>query len=641
MNKKGIRTVVPYFLLIGVVIAALILFFCLYNFPRTRSNDYAVNSYHVSAFVKENGSIDIRETISVHFDKESHGIYRYIPLSSNVSFENGDKNYDRRYVYQISNIKSYSHKFYYSKENGNMVIMLGSPYSLADEYETYDFAYTLSLGNDMVGDFDQFYYNLIGDGWDTTIENFSVDIDFEKQISDRPIYFYVQLASQAQIEQQITNSHVSFSCPFVLQPFSPLTARVVLEEGYFSFPPVQTNVVDFLIAIISIVFLGIAAILFIVKNNKKKIVPIVEFSAPDGITPADAGYIVDRAIETGELSSLIVYWASKGYVKIVEEEEKVTVVKLKDCDDKFKNYEQNIFKAMFADQPLFDISTPSEKVGLAFVRAKNEVKAQNKKFFSSNVTTFKHLFLVIASILFALNVFFVAKNIGFDSLAQFLPILCLGTCMFLGLEMILLAKEKQLAMSKFSCGFCIFLGSLIVAGVWIFCSVALFETYNLSTLSVLLVPIILLPIIAFSFLFNDMVEDENHSLGKIHGLRKFIVTTEQSRIEVLAKENPQMFFDILPYAYVLGVSGVWIDKFKTVELACPSWYACSNPSIVNAIIATRIVSSLSRLDRCIVISIPRSSGSSISAGGHHFGGGHFGGGGHAGGGFGGGGGGRW
>ena len=88
------------------------------------------------------------------------------------------------------------------------------------------------------------------------------------------------------------------------------------------------------------------------------------------------------------------------------------------------------------------------------------------------------------------------------------------------------------------------------------------------------------------------------------------------------------FYNILPYAYVLGVSDAWIKQFEGIAIAPPDWYESAdtfdyyrfNRSL------NRTIHSASR----VMNSIPQSSGGSSSGGG--FSGGGFSGGGSGGGG---------
>ena len=61
-------------------------------------------------------------------------------------------------------------------------------------------------------------------------------------------------------------------------------------------------------------------------------------------------------------------------------------------------------------------------------------------------------------------------------------------------------------------------------------------------------------------------------LGKIRGFKKFLETAEKERLEALVMKNPNYFYDILPYTYVLRVSDKWIKKFETINIEEPEWY---------------------------------------------------------------------
>ena len=92
-------------------------------------------------------------------------------------------------------------------------------------------------------------------------------------------------------------------------------------------------------------------------------------------------------------------------------------------------------------------------------------------------------------------------------------------------------------------------------------------------------------------------------------------------------QNPQYFYDILPYAYVLGISDKWIKKFETINLQAPNWYD-SNTSF-NAITFGSFISNTMNSAHSSMASSPSSSSSSSggSSGGGSSGGGSGGGGG--------------
>ena len=72
----------------------------------------------------------------------------------------------------------------------------------------------------------------------------------------------------------------------------------------------------------------------------------------------------------------------------------------------------------------------------------------------------------------------------------------------------------------------------------------------------------------------------NKLLGKILGFKRFLTTAEKPQLEKLVEENPEYFYDILPYTYVLGVSDKWIKQFETISIQAPDWYVGNNFDII-------------------------------------------------------------
>ncbi len=64
----------------------------------------------------------------------------------------------------------------------------------------------------------------------------------------------------------------------------------------------------------------------------------------------------------------------------------------------------------------------------------------------------------------------------------------------------------------------------------------------------------------------------NEILGKLRGFKRFLETAEKPQLEALVNENPEYFYNILPYTYALGVSEVWMSQFETIAMQAPGWY---------------------------------------------------------------------
>ena len=124
-------------------------------------------------------------------------------------------------------------------------------------------------------------------------------------------------------------------------------------------------------------------------------------------------------------------------------------------------------------------------------------------------------------------------------------------------------------------------------------------------------------------------------LDNVLGFKEFLQAAEKDKLETLLAENPQYYYDILPYANVLGVSDIWEDKFKGLTMEPPSYYR--GFTVWDVLIFNSLYRHSYRAYSSATVSRPSSS--SRSGGG--FSGRSGGGGGFSGGGFGGGGGRRW
>ncbi len=644
MNKHGIKTKFPFGVLIGLIILFAVLFLFNFNFPQTltdNSNEYQITSMQISAFVREDNSLLIHESIEVNFDSASHGIYRTLPKYQEIAFSDNGTERHERYEISISDVNCSDYYLLDEQSNG-YVIRIGDPDSYASEVERYELEYVIHLGDDKITSFDQLYYNFVGDAWDTTISDVSITVTFEKPVEDRTVYFYIGTDGEDIVRTvEMTNSTFSFTYnESPLPAYRGITARTLLDEGYF-ITQKQSHVVDFVLLGVTLLAVVVAFVIYFTQKPKKHIIPVVEFSAPDGITPPDAGHIIDRSIDRGEVSALIVYWASKGYIKIKQTDGKNLLEKLKDADENMKGYELSIFQAMFPGEAKeFDLDSENLNVAKAINSAKGPIKAENEKFFSKKITSIKNLFLIAFAVLFACVTYFTCRQVLFVEIGIIDSVL-IGVGIYLAAYMMMYARTRKLTMHKFSYWLCMIFGSVCILGAYVAFAYFTFNPYSNLLYNTITLPLLLMSFVILALLLDDRVEGKNKEVGRLLGLRQFILLAEKDRIEKLAKENPTMFYDVLPYAYVLGISGEWIDKFKEIEIPTPTWYV-GPADILQVYIGMRMLGAINAFNISLTRTLGTTLGKIVSVGKTIGGiGGFGGGGGRSGGGLGGGGGGRW
>ena len=136
-------------------------------------------------------------------------------------------------------------------------------------------------------------------------------------------------------------------------------------------------------------------------------------------------------------------------------------------------------------------------------------------------------------------------------------------------------------------------------------------------------------------------ETGNSWYGRLLGFKNFIDKAEKDRILTLVEQNPSYFYNVLPYAYVLGVTDKWAKNFEHIGIQPPRWYHgyYGSPAF-NTIVFTSLMTRHMNGFQSAMTARPQSRSGGFGGGGGYSGGGFGGGGGFAGGGFGGGGAGR-
>lgn len=634
MFKKGISFLLPFFIC-GLIVC--VVFALIPAKSQEVTNDYKITNYNISAVVYEDNSLLISEEIDVKFNALSHGIYRYIPVRQTVSYYQDEKLITKHYETKTTLI-SCSTKCVTSVDGNNKVFRIGDENAYAQQNETYLLTYKIELGDDKNNNIDMLYYNFIGDGWGTTIENTNITIKFDKIPENREVEFFVG-TSQGDLTYtaQLVDGQVSFSYNQTLQPFKAITAQVVLPNDFFKTQK-QSIVADLVLLGVTILFVAIGIFEFIRAKKKNKIIPIVEFSAPEGITPSDAGYIIDGKVNQGDVSALVVYWASKGFVEIQENGDETVLKKLKEPDETFKNYEKRIFNCMFK-QEKFDVSQTNLELAGEMWQTREEIKANNERFFSKKIESLKGFFVLVFAILSLITYKLMSDKVALPNF-NFKVCALVAILFFVLATVVVKTFERKQTLKKLAFWTILISALLVLAGVYVACAIFLFDAYSNPLMATIFVPLVSFVLIIFAAKTESRVEGEGKEIGKILGLRRFIETAEKQRLEALANDNPQLFFDVLPYAYVLGVCDVWIKKFETIEVLPPVWYT-SNINLVDVIVARRIFGAMQRVETSISRSISQSVAQAAKKAGKSIGKGSGFGGGFSGGGFGGGGGGRW
>lgn len=614
--------------------------------PVSAQEAFIIDDANVNMVVHENGTLDITEKFDLDFSAFRHGFFRYIPTKYQMDWTVNGKKENRQYYFPVKNITC-STACSIETNSKYVKIKLGDEDKEIIGKHQYTISYTVDTKDLGISSKEQvLYWNLLGD-FDTTIKHFSYRIEMPKSFDAKNVYTYSGRYGMGDdnLTHNVDGNTISGSTQRMLSNNELATIRVNLPKDYFTYPKPKDYSMWALGA--GIIILIVSGLLFLKFGKDDDVIVTVEFKAPDDLDSASVGYVIDNSVENRDILSLIIDWANRGFLLIHDEKDGFRLEKLKDMDKgNSHGYERVFFNAIFKDCDIVDEGNlKNGNIGTALVNAKQMLKHSfnrnpKKRVYSSTSLGLQALMvilIVIPSTILSLSTAYAKYEMIEVAGTYMIPsIILVITCVP---WMILMQKRYVMKKTSFfiACFALLFINGIVVA---INSILQLFLGANI--LIVIVIAIITLLLLIIMLFMDKRTKQGNRWLGQILGLKEFIISCEKDQIEMLANESPSAFFDVLPYAYVLGVSDVWVKKFENIVIPEPSWYqglGCGNGNVFMTMLWWNNFNYCFHNISSAATYIPPST--SGVGGGSFGGGGGFGGGGFSGGGFGGGGGGSW
>lgn len=312
---------------------------------------YEITSYVVTIQVSNDNVCHVQENIGVRFNELRHGIYRDIPISYTVSRSDGSSHKVRS---KVSNV-SCSEPYTTSRSNGNYRLKIGDEDQQLLGDKEYQITYDYALGKDPLKGMDEFYYNIIGTGWDTTIQNVSFAVimpdsfDAEKvgmSYGSEGDLLYKGLHYQVQ-DNTLAGS---LDASVILQPNQGITLRIELPDGYFIYNP------DFpLPAVSAMVIAALSAlaafVMWLYYGKDDPVIETVEFHPPAALNSLEVALAYKGEVDGEDVVSLVVYLAQKGYLSIAGQGKDFVLHKQKEYDGN-NRVERIFFHNLFANREM-------------------------------------------------------------------------------------------------------------------------------------------------------------------------------------------------------------------------------------------------------------------------------------------------
>ncbi len=594
-------------------------------------------SYDVDVVVQENNVLNVTETIVADYDQVDglrHGILREIPVELDFSFPDGTS---KRFRIILSDVDVIGQPYSVSKDGAYQVLRIGDADEYATGLVTYIIQYKYDMGDDFYEAADFLYYNVIGTEWYADIHNASFSVQMPKPFDQNDVVAYAGgYGTKSTIDVAINGNTISGSVQD-LGTYEGITLIVDLPEGYYVGERTGPPFVPILLVVFALI-VAAAFVLFLLFGRDSKVVQTVEFNAPDGMTPAEVGYIIDGSVDNKDISSLIIYWADKGYLSLTELDKKdIRITKLRELSENARAFEKTMFEALFKKGESVNVSSLKNTFYTTMETTKTKVANSFKArpIFTKTSMTMQGFVGFLTALPVVLAFFFtILYDIGELMSAGIFSVLALGLVLGPVYALIKLVKSwRGLERRKRFFRLVLSLVILGVAFIGFIGFMALFADSLLlgiaSVVATMMTAICAMFIRKRSKLGTDL-------MGKVLGLKNFIEKAEKDRIIMLVQENPNYFYSVLPYAYVLGVTDRWAKNFDRIGIQPdpPGWYTGygRNDMFTTIMFMNMFNNSMHSINSSFVSRPAPQGGSS---------GGSFGGGGFGGGGFGGGGGGGW
>ncbi len=610
----------------------------------SRRYAYEIDQYNVSIQVGEDNVYHVTEELDIHYNQSRRGILRYITYRGAIGREIEGKLLQHSYRAKITDVHVEGAPFTTYKEDGNFVIQIGDPDQYVTGDQSYCISYSYDPGEDGTSILDEVYYNLIPDDWDAPIAEGTFTVTLPKPFDAQKAEFTGGRyggVDTGLVDWSASGSTISGRLTRPLSPGEGITLRVNLPDGYFV--GVRTDLGLVVLLYVIILAAGAAGIFLWLKLGRdEKLVPTVEFYPPEGLTSADVGYIIDGYSDNEDLISLIIYWASKGYLKIEEDDPGFVLHKLKDLPEDAKAYENILFQGLFSGRDSVSDKELKEKFHSTLESAKAQLKdyfqsSKSRRIFTGSSLIARVLAALIAIVPIA-ALALLGSYIKVVSDLWFMPVALLAVLFLVSLILMMSTYDRWNSQSSGK-RLGLFGGSCVLCGVsllFLMCYGVYIVSMPAATLLCIGVSVLLA---LLAVVMKKHTPQGQAWTEKILGLREFIETAELDRINTLVEENPEYFYSVLPFAYVFGLTDKWAKQFESIAVPPPSWYASSDPySVYTTMWMVRRLNRCTRSMARTMTSVPapppsarssnRGSGRSGRSGGFS-GGGHGGGGGRS------------
>jgi uncharacterized membrane protein len=561
------------------------------------ARSWRVADFQDDIAIARDGSTIVTERITLAFVGQWNGIHRTIPIEypgpSGTNYELYLK------VTSVTDGQGGNLKYESSVSNGTRDLKIYIPGAL-DTTRVVQITYQVLNATRFFKDYDEFYWNVTGNDWPVPIDHAAATVRFPDYAAGSlraQAFTGVYGSSERNATATVNGAEAQFETTNPLPMRGGLTIDVYIPKDILKEPSAIRRLFWFVggnpVVFLPIVTLVVMFLLwwFVGRDPDPGVSVAPMYEPPPGISPAEAGTLLDDTIHPRDITSTMVDLAVRGYIKIEEVADKGLVFTHKDyifhllkptaggSDESLAPHESVMLDNVFASGSETRLSSLKNRFYMAVPIIRQDVMAALKR---------KGIYLLdpesangysIAAAVAILIPFAIVQYMQWANFLNSIPLLIL----------------------------CLLISAVIW---WLFARVMTAKTVKGGRVRV-----------------------------AVLGFQEFMNRVDADRLKTMP---PTTFEKFLPYAMALGVEHHWAQAFAGIVKDPPSWYVAPGgyvPGMMfNPILFSSSMHGMATDMHQVFVSAPRASSTGSGWSGGGFGGG---GGGFSGGGFGGGGGGAF
>jgi hypothetical protein len=554
---------------------------------------YTIKKLKIDAKVTETNDIQITEEMDVFFNYDKHGIYRVIPEKNTIIADGDKKQIDAR----VSNV-TVNEKFTSTSQDGYKILKIGDKDKtiVGDKKYIIKYTYSIEKYNTKEG-IDEFYFNIVGDKINTTIGSVEYKIEFPKKYNKENIYLYsgrdeYKINGEETLNKEkgigtdiLSDTVIAGRIDKLILPFRAVTLRIKLGKDYFILRNNYTDILAKIGTAVAVMTFIYTLIILYKYGRDKKLSDIITFKLPKELDVSNTYYLKYKTTTDYRkiVPALIIEFANEGYIEIgdgADRQEKgifakkpkdrFDIVKIKDYNG--NQYRKKIFDALFSKG---DVLTEKniKKVGQNIVTAVTEgVEVMQNSKFDKDVydqSGLKHVWKILGMTIIPLIILFLGAVSFVGSIGltfKIISTIAILISVFLSL-MCLTKTSRTTTIIGVVIQLIIIIIMLVYAGIE-----AKFISGLGSGIYYIVSAILLSLQVLVSFWMEKKTQKGMMYEAQVNGFVKYIKTAREEELKEMVIEHPTMFFDILPYTYIFGISKLWINKFSNIEIEKPEWY---------------------------------------------------------------------